>query len=216
MGLAISHMLDDVRSITPAGAMKWARNFDYNNLQDMANLSGIFMFTVLMGLVAVVIYAQVTPGTEPAEYLTNAALGIGSEAKHKPGSPPIPPPTEIVSMRVYPIKSCRGIEVDETRLRKTGLLLDRNWMFISKSDRKFMTIRSNPKMTLVDTNIIEKDNATFNGDVVYLVFQIMYASVVMTIRESHVSRLSPKALRTTQYCTNACPSSPTPQASSQS
>lgn len=160
MGAAISAMLDDLRSITPAGAVQWARNFDYNNLQDMANLSGIFMFTVLMGLVAVIIYAQLTPGVEPAEYGTNAALGIGSEAVQKPGSPPIPPPTEIISMRVYPIKSCRGIEVGETRLRKTGLLLDRNWMFISKSDRKFMTIRSNPSMTLVDTAFIEKDKAT--------------------------------------------------------
>lgn len=73
----------------------------------------------------------------------------------KPGSPPIPPPTEIVSMRIYPIKSCRGIEVTNTRLRKTGLTLDRNWMFISKDDRKFMTIRGDSSMTLIDTNIVE-------------------------------------------------------------
>jgi len=156
----LGDIMRDLRSITPASFAAWVRNFDYNNLRDLANLSGIFMFTVLMGVVAIVIYAQLTPGAEPAEYLTNAALGIGSEAVNKPGAPPIPPPTEIVSMRVYPIKSCRGIEVDETRLRKTGLLLDRNWMFISKSDRKFMTIRSNPAMTLVDTNIVEKDKQT--------------------------------------------------------
>jgi uncharacterized protein YcbX len=156
----LSDMMKDLRSITPASFAAWARNFDPNNLRDLANLSGIFMFTVLMGVVSIVIYAQLTPATEPAEQHTNAALGIGSEAVSKPGSPPLPPPTQIVSMRVYPIKSCRGIEVDETRLRKTGLLLDRNWMFISKSDRKFMTIRSNPAMTLVDTNIVEKDKQT--------------------------------------------------------
>ena len=156
----LGDMMRDLRSITPTSFVAWARNFDPNNLRDLANLSGIFMFTVLMGVVSIVIYAQLTPPNEPAEQHTNAALGIGSEAVSKPGSPPLPPPTQIVSMRVYPIKSCRGIEVDETRLRKTGLLLDRNWMFISKSDRKFMTIRSNPAMTLVDTNIVEKDKQT--------------------------------------------------------
>jgi uncharacterized protein YcbX len=156
----LGDMMRDLRSITPTSFVAWARNFDPNNLRDLANLSGIFMFTVLMGVVSIVIYAQLTPPNEPAEQHTNAALGIGSEAVSKPGSPPLPPPTQIVSMRVYPIKSCRGIEVDETRLRKTGLLLDRNWMFISKSDRKFMTIRSNPAMTLVDTNIVEKEKQT--------------------------------------------------------
>lgn len=156
----LGDMMRDLRSLTPASFVAWARNFDPNNLHDLANLSGIFMFTVLMGVVSIIIYAQLTPSNEPAEQHTNAALGAGSEAVSKPGSPPLPPPTQIVSMRVYPIKSCRGIEVDETRLRKTGLLLDRNWMFISKSDRKFMTIRSNPAMTLVDTNIVEKDKQT--------------------------------------------------------
>lgn len=149
---------DIVGFASPDRLASFVRSFDYNNLNDLANLSGIFMFTVLMGLVAIVIYAQVTNPGEPDEQLSNAALGIGSERVEKPGSPPIPPPTEIVSLRIYPIKSCRGIEIDETRLRKTGLLLDRNWMFISKSDRKFMTIRSNPSMTLIDTAIIEKDN----------------------------------------------------------
>ena len=137
--------------------MQWARNFDPNNFHDLANLSGIIMFMVVMGIVTLIIYAQMTTANDPAELHHNAALGADSKAVQKPGSPPIPPPTQIVSMRVYPIKSCRGIEVDETRLRKTGLLLDRNWMFISKSDRKFMTIRSNPAMTLIDTNIITQD-----------------------------------------------------------
>jgi uncharacterized protein YcbX len=157
---AFKGFLENVRSITPASALEWVRNFDPNNFHDLVNLSGIIFFMVIVGFVTLVVYAQVTPPSDPVEYKTNAALGAGSEAVSKPGSPPIPPPTEIVSMRVYPIKSCRGIEVDETRLRKTGLLLDRNWMFISKSDRKFMTIRSNPSMTLIDTNIITQDNQT--------------------------------------------------------
>jgi len=72
---------------------------------------------------------------------------------HDPNAPPIPPPDEVISLRIYPIKSCRGIEVNTTRLMKTGLSLDRNWMFIGAEDRKFLTIRSDPSMTLIDTNI---------------------------------------------------------------
>lgn len=72
---------------------------------------------------------------------------------HDPNAPPIPPPDEVVSLRIYPIKSCRGIEVNTTRLMKTGLSLDRNWMFIGAEDRKFLTIRSDPSMTLIDTKI---------------------------------------------------------------
>ncbi|KAF2091468.1 hypothetical protein K490DRAFT_60908 [Saccharata proteae CBS 121410] len=67
-------------------------------------------------------------------------------------SPPLPPPTEIIDLRVYPIKSCRGFPVQSTRLLKTGLELDRNWMFISMPKREFITIRNNPRMTLVDTS----------------------------------------------------------------
>jgi uncharacterized protein YcbX len=157
---AFNQKLADIRAVTPATAMHWVRNFDRNNISDIGNLSGIIGFMVLMGLVTMIIYAQMTDANEPSAIPNNAALGSGSEVVSKPGSPPIPPPTQIVSMRVYPIKSCRGIEVDETRLRKTGLLLDRNWMFISTSDRKFMTIRSNPAMTLVDTNIITEGKQT--------------------------------------------------------
>lgn len=77
----------------------------------------------------------------------------GDGVVHNANAPPIPPPAEIVSLRIYPIKSCRGIEVSTTRLMKSGLSLDRNWMFIGSEDRKFLTIRSDPSMTLIDTKI---------------------------------------------------------------
>lgn len=77
----------------------------------------------------------------------------GDGVVHNPDAPPIPPPSEVISLRIYPIKSCRGFEVNTTRLMRTGLSLDRNWMFIGAEDRKFLTIRSDPSMTLIDTNI---------------------------------------------------------------
>ncbi|KAF2099726.1 MOSC domain protein [Rhizodiscina lignyota] len=67
---------------------------------------------------------------------------------------PIPPATEIISLRIYPIKSCRGIEVPSVKLLKTGLDLDRQWMFIDVSEKhKFQTIREVSKLTLINTAI---------------------------------------------------------------
>lgn len=65
----------------------------------------------------------------------------------------IPPPSKIISLRVYPIKSCRGFEVTHTTLTKRGLELDRQWMFVDASTRKFLTIRDISEMTLVRTSL---------------------------------------------------------------
>jgi uncharacterized protein YcbX len=70
---------------------------------------------------------------------------------------PIPPPTKIKEIRVYPIKSCRGFTVSKTKLLKTGLDLDRNWMFVDASTLKFQTIRQISEMTLIDTKVTEDD-----------------------------------------------------------
>lgn len=116
------------------------------------NTSLILLMTAATGFVTMFILANVIKDTSVKQGIKEA-LPV-----QKPGDPPIPPPTEVVSMRIYPIKSCRGIEVSSTRLRKTGLTLDRNWMFISKEDRKFMTIRGDASMTLIDTNLVESDS----------------------------------------------------------
>jgi len=74
---------------------------------------------------------------------------------------------DIVDLRIYPIKSCRGIKVQSAKLLKTGLDLDRNWMFISAEKREFLTIRNNSQMTLIRTEIdFEKDTlvVTIEGD----------------------------------------------------
>ena len=115
------------------------------------NTSLILILSVIIGFVAMILIANLTDsGAVPSSLKENMVVS-------KPGAPLIPPPTQVTSLRIYPIKSCRGIEVNLTRLRKTGLTLDRNWMFISKSDRKFMTIRGDASMTLIDTNIVEDE-----------------------------------------------------------
>jgi len=74
--------------------------------------------------------------------------------------------SEIVELRIYPIKSCRGIKVDSTTLTRQGLDLDRRWMFANTHHDKdldftgltFVTIRNKPQMTLINTALSEDGN----------------------------------------------------------
>lgn len=69
----------------------------------------------------------------------------------------LPPATKIVQLWIYPIKSCRGFQVQSTIIRKDGLDLDRYWMFIDANTREFLTIRQIKEMTLIDTSLSEED-----------------------------------------------------------
>ncbi|RDW93731.1 MOSC domain-containing protein [Aspergillus mulundensis] len=62
-------------------------------------------------------------------------------------------PSEIISLRVYPIKSCRGFETTSTKQCMTGLDLDRRWMLVDEKTHVFLTIRQIPEMTLINTGL---------------------------------------------------------------
>lgn len=147
-GTGFHNMYLDLRSFDPY-------NIDWNNV----NYPALFLGFVVTGTFVFVLVAQLTdPGQKaPGVSRKNWALSEDRGVVHNTDAPPIPPPTEIVSLRIYPIKSCRGIEIGKTRIKRMGLTLDRNWMFIDKADRKFLTIRSDPSMTLIDTKIVEDD-----------------------------------------------------------
>ncbi|KAJ5088390.1 Molybdenum cofactor sulfurase C-terminal [Penicillium angulare] len=66
--------------------------------------------------------------------------------------------TEIISLRMYPIKSCRGFEVQRATVKEHGLELDRRWMLIDASKNEFVTIRQTPKMTLIGTALSPDGN----------------------------------------------------------
>src|ERR1700759_1008359 len=70
--------------------------------------------------------------------------------------PRVPPRYRIPTLRIRPIKSCRGIELDRVKLLRTGLRLDRRWMFVDAKGL-FITIRQNPRMTLIQTAILNAD-----------------------------------------------------------
>jgi uncharacterized protein len=49
---------------------------------------------------------------------------------------------------IYPIKSCRGIELNESSIVDTGFEFDRRWMLVNKQG-KFLSQRQLPKMSLI-------------------------------------------------------------------
>ncbi len=53
---------------------------------------------------------------------------------------------------LYPVKSCRGIEVDRARVEKRGLALDRRWM-VADEHGCFVSQREEPRLSLVDVAI---------------------------------------------------------------
>ncbi|OCL06917.1 MOSC-domain-containing protein [Glonium stellatum] len=83
---------------------------------------------------------------------------------HRPPNLPIPPPTKITKLFIYPIKSCHGIRVPSAQLLPTGLDLDRQWMWVKHPERKFLTIREHAKMTLIrPTYNAETDTLTITA-----------------------------------------------------
>lgn len=77
---------------------------------------------------------------------------------------PIPSPTKITGLFIYPIKSCHSIPVRSARLLPTGLDLDRQWMWVKYPERKFLTIREHAKMTLIrPTYDAETDTLTITA-----------------------------------------------------
>ncbi|MFG0231575.1 MOSC domain-containing protein [Achromobacter sp. 413638] len=58
----------------------------------------------------------------------------------------------ILSLHIYPIKSCAGIDLSESPIDRAGLAHDRRWMLIDGSGQ-FMTQRQWPRMALIRTAI---------------------------------------------------------------
>jgi len=56
----------------------------------------------------------------------------------------------ILSLHIYPVKSCAGIDLDESPLDRAGLAHDRRWMLVG-ADGQFMTQRQWPAMALIRT-----------------------------------------------------------------
>ena len=60
----------------------------------------------------------------------------------------------IASLHVYPVKSCRGIDLETARVTETGLEWDRRWMIVDASGR-FVTQRTHPQLATIATAIAD-------------------------------------------------------------
>lgn len=60
----------------------------------------------------------------------------------------------IASLHIYPVKSCRGIDLAKARLTPTGLEWDRRWMIVDGKG-KFVTQRTHPLLTTISTAITD-------------------------------------------------------------
>ncbi|GAM85783.1 hypothetical protein ANO11243_037910 [Dothideomycetidae sp. 11243] len=110
-------------------------------------VSGGLLIAVLVGVLSLAIYVNF--------------FHVDKDYVRPKRSADLPPESEVVKLRIYPIKSCRGIEVEEAKLKSTGLDLDRHWMFVDAADNKFLTIRSDSNMTLIDTALdVQQDQLT--------------------------------------------------------
>ncbi|KAL4867305.1 hypothetical protein BDV12DRAFT_122872 [Aspergillus spectabilis] len=106
-------------------------------MTSLLNASLIFLLALIPFLIRLLRPANPTPTPTP-----------------KPKSrPSTQTPSEIVSLRVYPIKSCRGFEIPRTKQCLSGLDLDRRWMVVDEKTHVFLTIRQIPEMTLVRTGL---------------------------------------------------------------
>lgn len=61
----------------------------------------------------------------------------------------------LARLYVYPVKSCRGIEIDESPLLDTGLEHDREWMVVTPQGR-FLTQREEPRLAVVDVDLDDR------------------------------------------------------------
>ncbi len=65
--------------------------------------------------------------------------------------------TAVISqLYVYPVKSCAGVQVQETLLTETGLEFDRAWMVVD-TQGQFLTQRALPRMALVQPQLKRYD-----------------------------------------------------------
>lgn len=60
----------------------------------------------------------------------------------------------LAALHVYPVKSCRGIELASAKLTVGGLAHDREWMIVDDTGR-FLTQRVVPRMALIDTALTD-------------------------------------------------------------
>jgi len=58
----------------------------------------------------------------------------------------------LAEINVYPVKACRGIPLESSVVRASGLQWDRRWMFVD-ANGAFLTQRTHPQLARIETRI---------------------------------------------------------------
>jgi len=64
----------------------------------------------------------------------------------------------ITAINVYPVKGCRGMALESARIAATGFEHDREWLIV-RPDGRFMTQREEPRLALIETALIDTQEA---------------------------------------------------------
>eukprot|EP01083_Nonionella_stella_P307632 1082072_1 len=92
------------------------------------------------------------------------ATCIGGFVLYKLWSKFTDPNTNVViqSLHIYPIKSCRGFEVNRWPISKYGLKYDRAWMIYNPKTKRFSTQRELHVLALIQVDLIPDGHNTEN------------------------------------------------------
>jgi uncharacterized protein YcbX len=55
----------------------------------------------------------------------------------------------VVSLHIYPVKSCAAIDVDQLEIGSRGPIFDRDWMIVDKTTNRFVTQREKASLALI-------------------------------------------------------------------
>ncbi len=105
--------------------------------------------------------------------------------------------TRIHSLHVYPIKSCQGIDLEQARLKPTGIEYDRHWMLVDDAGR-FISQREEPKLATIACRFSESElvlSATGSDDLSIPLQQATGPMMEVEIWNDHcqASLVSPQA-----------------------
>ncbi len=89
----------------------------------------------------------------PSGVLTSVAL-VGSTLAYLWTSRNAQPKEHTISsLNIFPVKSCKGMNVKEWRLGPRGFVHDREWMIVKEDNGKFVSQREFPRMSVIEATL---------------------------------------------------------------
>ena len=80
-------------------------------------------------------------------------MGVFDTALQFAGLQKPPPQVHISALWVYPIKGCRGVQINRSVVETIGFPLDRYWMIVTEAEGRFVTQRQDSRLALIATQL---------------------------------------------------------------